>query len=707
MASLLVDASGGMAPQEPLAVVAKLSGHTSPGGPDASLAGAQLIARGTTSNATLELNGMSGTQQPLRALLAGGVRDGAWRGMLEAAEIGGPFDLLVRKPVPLTLGPAEAALGPADFELRGAQFRDVGFDWAAGRWRSQGRFEQMQPQALDAQARAPRRVVRSGSGDRVPLTLAGRWSLEHDTAINGIAVVERTGGDIYSGIDALNPIGVSDVGAALNVLDNRVTGNVYVRGRGLGKIDAEVDAYLDPAAAGGRLLAQQRPFRVVVDASLPDLSWIGPLIGDNIQFGGRGAINAVIGGTPAEPTSTGTLRGDDLRLSWVDQAVRLENGRLDGALEDGVLVINEWVFSGTPRVAPGDRRALEGLDSGRPFEVRAVGRVALSTLTGSIGVEATQLPVLQREDRWMVVSGKGGITLAPERTELYARLRVDGAFIDFDRQRAGRALPGDVVVVRSSDQRKAAARAPIEVRVALQGELGDRFYIDGAGLEARLAGSIALSGRPAQLRAEGYGQRLQIERGIVTFNGPIDNPALNVLAVRSGLPVEVGVAIAGTAQRPLIRLHSDPAMSETEKLNWLVLGRPPGASDGNDRALLSAAASALFAGQADSASAGLLRNLGIDQITLQPGQSSSSLLPRETVAGRLRSGGVSTSSSTAADFLAVGKRINDDLYLSFEQALTGAEYFVALNYRLTRQLSLIARAGSTNALDLVYSIAFD
>jgi translocation and assembly module TamB len=68
---------------------------------------------------------------------------------------------------------------------------------------------------------------------------------------------------------------------------------------------------------------------------------------------------------------------------------------------------------------------------------------------------------------------------------------------------------------------------------------------------------------------------------------------------------------------------------------------------------------------------------------------------------------MTTTSSAASDFLAVGKRINDDLYLSFEQALSGAEYFVALNYRLTRQLSLIARAGSTNALDLVYSIAFD
>jgi translocation and assembly module TamB len=280
-------------------------------------------------------------------------------------------------------------------------------------------------------------------------------------------------------------------------------------------------------------------------------------------------------------------------------------------------------------------------------------------------------------------------------------------------------VPGDVVVHRAGDQeQKAAARAPVDVTLDVQGDLGNRFYIQGAGLEARLEGAVNVSGRPSQLRGEGsvrtvdgvyagYGQRLQIQRGIVTFQGPIDNPGLNVLAVRAGLPVEVGVALSGSAQRPIVRLYSDPSMSDTEKLNWLVLGRPPGAGDGNDRAMLSAAASALFAGQTDSASANLMRSLGIDQITLQPGQSSGSLLPRETVAGRLRSGGVSSSNSAAGDFLAVGKRINDDLSLSFEQALTGAEYFVALNYRLTRQLSIIARAGSTNALDLVYSIAFE
>ena len=709
---------GGMQPNEPLAVALDVTGHSGPGGPERSLASASLVGRGTTSSAQFELSGKSGTQQPVRLTASGGWRDGAWRGVLQLAEAGMPFDLRLLQPAPVTLSLTEVRFGPAEFQLLGTHFSEFELDRAEGLWHTTGRFDGMHPQALDAQARAPRRVVRTGAGDRVPLTLAGRWDLGLRDSVTGIAVIERTGGDLYSGIDALNPIGISDVGAALNVLSNRVTGNVYVRGRALGSIDAAIDAFIDPTFSGGRVLAQDRPFQIVVNASLPDLSWIGPLIGDSVQFSGNASVQATIAGTPADPTSTGTMLGKALRLAWVDQAVRLENGRLDAVLDDGVLVINELTFAGTPRVAPGDRRALEGLISDRPFDVKAVGRIALRTLTGSIGLKASQLPVLQRADRWMVVSGDAGITLTPDRADLYAKLAVDGAYINFNALRGGRALASDVVVKRPGEQAKPSERAPVDVTLDVQADLGPRFYIEGAGLEARLAGAVNVSGRPSQLRGEGsvrtvdgvyagYGQRLQIQRGIVTFQGPVENPALNVLAVRAGLPVEVGVALSGTAQRPIVRLYSDPSMSDTEKLNWLVLGRPPGANDGNDRALLSAAASALFAGQVDSASSSLMRSLGVDQITLQPGQSSASLLPRETVAGRLRSSGVSSSNSAAADFVAVGKRINDDLYLSFEQALSGAEYFVALHYRLTRQLSVIARAGSTNALDLVYSLAFD
>ena len=405
-----------------------------------------------------------------------------------------------------------------------------------------------------------------------------------------------------------------------------------------------------------------------------------------------------------------------MRVAYVEQGLRLEDGILDANLEDGVLVVNELLFMGTPRAQPDDPRAAEAVNFETPGRLRAVARIALRSLTGSVGIRADRLPILQRRDRWMVVSGEAGVTLAPERAQLYGKLRVDGSFIDFTRLRGTRSLPSDVIVVRAEQPAKTETQG-VAVLLDVQADLGPRFYIRGAGLEARLAGQLEISGQPGQLVAEGivrtvggtyqgYGQRLRIQRGILTFQGPVENPALNVLAVRTGLPVDVGVSIGGTAARPIVRLYSDPSMSDVEKLNWLVLGRPPGAAGdgGQERALLSAAASALFAGQGDSETANLMRSLGIDEISLRPGQDSTSILPRETVAGTLRS---ATGTTAASDFVAIGKRLSDDLYLTFEQAISGASTYVAINYEISRRLSLIARAGTTTALDLVYSIAFD
>ncbi len=715
--SLVASITGGAGATAPLAVSVKMTGHRAPN-PDASLASATLIARGITSDHTVELNGTTLSKQPVRLVASGGWRadtsqNFAWRGSLIAAETGKPLELRLSEPAPIAIAPGSVVFGPARFDARGTQFSAAEVQLNDGRWRTSGTFDGLKPQTLDARATAARRVVRTGSRERPPLTLQGRWNLDLAETLTGAVVVERTAGDVYGGIDALNPIGISDLGLALSVLNNRVTGSAYVRGKALGRLDAAIDAYVD--TSGGVQLARNRPFRIHIDAVLPDLSWMGPLIGDSVQVEGSGSIKTAISGTPAEPTASGPIRASGLRIAYVEQGLRLEDGTLDANLEDGVLVVNELVFTGTPRVAPDDKRAAEDVSFETPGRLRAVARIALRTLTGSVGIQTDRLPVLQRRDRWMVLSGEGGITLAPERVDLYAKLQVDGAYIDFSRLRGARSLPSDVVVVRAEQPSK--VDAAVDVTLDIRGSLGNRFYIRGAGLEARLDGALDILGRPGQLLAEGnvrtrsgtyqgYGQRLQIQRGILTFQGPIENPALNVLAVRTGLPVDVGVSIGGTAARPIVRLYSDPSMTDVEKLNWLVLGRPPGAAGdgGQERALLSAAASALFAGQVDSASTTLMQSLGIDEISLRPGQDSSSILPRETVAGTLRS---ATGTTAASDFVAIGKRLNDDLYLTFEQAISGAATYVALNYQLSRRLSLIGRAGTTTALDLVYSIAFD
>lgn len=709
--------AAGVAANAPLAMVVELTGHRGPH-PNASLASATLVGRGVTADHTVELIGTTLSKQPIRAIASGGWRanekqERAWRGSLVAVETGRPLELRLRD-APLTIAPGLLTFGPARFEMRGTQFNAVELQQRDGRWRTAGNFEGLSPQVLDARVSAPRRTVRTGVGDRQPLTMSGRWEFDLAETLSGVVAIERTGGDLFGGIDALNPIGISDLGGALSVLNNRVTGSAYVRGKGLGRLDAIIDAHVDPRA--GVQLASNRPFRIDIDAVLPDLSWIGPLVGDSVQVEGSGSIKTTISGTPAEPIASGPIRASGLRIAYVEQGLRLEDGTLDASLEDSVLVVNELVFTGAPRVAPDDARAAEAVSFETPGRLRAEARVALRTLTGSVGFAADRLPVLQRRDRWMVVTGNGGITLTPSSAELYAKLQVDGAFIDFSRLRGARTLPNDVVIVRAEQPEKSDSEG-VDVTLAINGNLGRRFYIRGAGLEARLTGELDISGRAGQLLAEGnvrtvagtfngYGQRLQIERGILTFQGPVENPALNVLAVRTGLPVDVGVSIGGTAARPIVRLYSDPSMSDAEKLNWLVLGRPPSGSGdgGQERALLSAAAGALFAGQGDSTGANLIRSFGIDEISLRPGQDSSSILPRETVAGTLRSASGATASS---DFVVLGKRLTDNLYLTFEQAIGGASTYAALNYQISRRFSLIGRTGTTTALDLVYSIAFD
>ena len=197
---------------------------------------------------------------------------------------------------------------------------------------------------------------------------------------------------------------------------------------------------------------------------------------------------------------------------------------------------------------------------------------------------------------------------------------------------------------------------------------------------------------------DGYGQELTIERGVLTFQGPLDNPRLNVLALRKGLPVEAGVEVLGTMTRPRVRLVSVPDVPEPEKLSWLVLGR--GASDASlgDSALMVAAARALLG--SSNPGSDITKRIGIDDIKIGRADTSVlGVLPQSTVAGR-------TGTPSAAEVVTVGKRLNRQFYLSYEQGLADAEGTLKLAWRLTRRFQLLARAGYLPGLDAVYRWSF-
>ena len=120
------------------------------------------------------------------------------------------------------------------------------------------------------------------------------------------------------------------------------------------------------------------------------------------------------------------------------------------------------------------------------------------------------------------------------------------------------------------------ARLP-SVALDLRVDLGQKLRLRGRGLETGLEGELRLTSPAGKLAVDGsvraaggtyaaYGQKLEIARGNLVFNGPAENPRLDIEATRPNLDVRVGVQVTGTAVNPRVRLFSEPEMAEAEKL---------------------------------------------------------------------------------------------------------------------------------------------
>jgi len=184
-----------------------------------------------------------------------------------------------------------------------------------------------------------------------------------------------------------------------------------------------------------------------------------------------------------------------------------------------------------------------------------------------------------------------------------------------------------------------------------------------------------------------YGQNLSVKRGIVSFQGPLDDPELNILALRENLAVEAGVEIMGSVRYPRVKLISTPDVPDTEKLSWIVLGRKPDAS-GLDTSVLLAAAGSILGGQSGGGiTEKISAALGVDEISFRQAGIGSSLTGQIGV---------------------VGKRLSSRAYLSYERGLTATTMGITkLTYTLTPKVTIVTQAGEDSAADLFYTIQFD
>lgn len=226
--------------------------------------------------------------------------------------------------------------------------------------------------------------------------------------------------------------------------------------------------------------------------------------------------------------------------------------------------------------------------------------------------------------------------------------------------------------------------------------LGDEVELSAAGIDAKLNGAVHWTKPRGDARGRGrgglnivdghykaYGQDLKIERGALIFDGAIDNPALDVRAVRPDLEVTAGVRVSGNLRVPKFALFAEPSMPDAEVLSYLVTGHALANASSGEAGVIARAALSLGADRAALVTSQLSNLFALDEFGINPGKNAR------------------TSSIVA------GKRLTPKLTVRSEFNPFERVWSFFLNYKLSPRWSVEAQTGAGQGADVIYSVERD
>ncbi|CAH2914402.1 MAG: Inner membrane component of TAM transport system [uncultured Paraburkholderia sp.] len=667
--------------------------NVSAGGVDLATLTARLS--GTRANHSLEAAATGKLQdRPLDLTLAANgklteARDGThWDGTVTRLQNRGTPALNLESPLAVSAGPRRLTLGATRLTLEGAVLSLKSFAFDHGRVQSAGSLTGISLARLQD---LRREITGAPPAVKTDLIFDGDWDFALGSTASGHIQIKRRSGDVTVEIGrGLASLGITDIGARADFSGgNRLNATLHAQASRIGVIDADAHTTL-VAREGFLTVDEESALTGNVSANVPSLKTTGGLFGPSYLLDGHLALRLALGGTVAKPNLTGSLLGDDLSATLVDQGVQLKDGIVRIALSHNLVDFQQVEFHGA---------------SGT---LRATGRVRLDgaepDLTASI--VADKLELFAAPDRNLSLTGSATVANAGAQggMAINGKFVVDHALFDMPEQSALK-LGDDVVVVRP-DGTVAGERpqpvpgsnkpiGPFAPRANIDISLGDNFRFRGQGAELGLTGTItAMSAPNLPLRAVGnvrvtpgstytaFGRKLNIENGFFTFNGPVANPGINILAMRRNQQVEAGVQVTGTVQFPVAKLVSEPNVPDNEKLSWLLFGH--GTDQGNNLGQQSTMTTALaLLGSASGKR--IAQTFGLDEFSI----------------------GCSEVGLTDPQVVMVSKAINEWLVIGYEQGLQSASNAIKATINLTRYWSVAAYGGTFDGITLLYTRRYD
>ena len=440
---------------------------------------------------------------------------------------------------------------------------------------------------------------------------------------------------------------------------------------------ARVNARIDDIGARDSTIAGS----VMVHSS--DLGFLSLLSPDLGQVAGSLDGTLGIGGTIDAPTVDG-------RAVWSQGSV---------AVPEWGLVVNG--IQATATSADGRALAFDATGKAGDGELKLTGTTVLDPARGwptKLELTGKEVQAVQLPDAQIFVSPDLDIDVALPDVRVTGRVLVPRAEIKLSTLPAQAVAPSPDAVVHG-DAAGAASR-PLRLTASIELALGDAVRYTGSNLETKVSGGLRLdtdanrtSTASGTLTLTGtynaYGQKLELERGQLLFSGPLDNPGLDVRAARSieqtsgaAEQVRVGVELVGTVRAPRTRVFSTPAMSESDALSYLLLGRPVTGTGSEETATLQTAAISMGLQQALPGLQRIGQTLGLDEFSVQ------------------------TTESDEGEVMA-GKYLTPNVYIRYSYGLFNRIGGLLLRFKVSERFSIETRSGDQKSMDLLYTVEKD
>lgn len=454
----------------------------------------------------------------------------------------------------------------------------------------------------------------------------------------------------------------------------KVTASVDLKGRGQLRVDGRIDLATD---------IQQSRLNLNTSIKVPDIHWMQEFSNDISELKGHLDADIEMKGTIVKPRITGSVQLKEGAFYLPETGAKIQAVHLSIKTNQA----DQMVMTGTLTAGQGALHANGHLLMGN-----------LPKWTADLTLKGERLLLMDTYEVQAQVSPDLKIKASPDLIAITGMIKIPETAINLSELPVSAKSRADDIVIVGVDGKTLAKAVDKESMLNIQPdviiELGDKVSFSGLGFKSRFTGRLHILKSKQDIITQGnlnlidgifqaYGQHLEIERGRLIFGGSVDNPGLDIRAIRR-VPndILVGISLRGTAQMPESELFSEPLQTETDTLTYLLTGLPASEATSGDSALLSSAISGLGISGGDTMAQKMGNQLGLDDV------------------------GISSSTGNYLDSeLTIGKKVGAKLYVRYIVGLFNSLQKVAVTYKINQRLEAeMLTGGKQQKLDLNYKI---